>query len=231
MDRENIRLISTNVKSFDIDVSCDNFKGLIITDLHIGYQFHVKESVFMLIPKIQRLIEQVQPTCVFILGDLIHIGARHIFPGDWTSFFRKLERLNIETHIIPGNHEKYMRGLIATFYYPHAKVRFHSVELIRLLPTNGTRIVAMGHDLRNDNKVHSNRGLSSWVHMLRTSFSRLIPPDALLVLGHTHQNFVSSDRLTYTIDTFSVDYPVRCYGLLQPNTGGVLELSVCEFVD
>ena len=93
---------------------------------------------------------------------------------------------------------------------------------MRIIPSNNTRMVVMGHDVKNDLKVHGKRLVREWYNLLRTEFSELIPENALMILGHQHERVISQDKLTISIFPYSVDYESFQYGILEPDDQGVI---------
>lgn len=222
-----LKLKTNSIKTIDIVVDASNFKGLVISDLHIGYQHPKIDSMNALMPHLRQLVNDVAPTHVFILGDIIHILPISL-PYHFNTFFRMLESLGLQVHIIPGNHERYNRTYVNLFKINSKTVFFHNCELMRIIPSTNTRKVVMGHDLKNDLKVHGNTYVRRWFELLRNQFNDVIEHDSLMILGHLHEIVHSEDRLTISVLPYSYDYNMYCYGILEANGDGVLEFQSYE---
>lgn len=218
---QKLELKSKSINALDIPIDVNGFKGLVISDLHIGYVHNKIDSMNYLMKRLHKLVKAVKPTHLFILGDIIHIGLFNL-PSQFNAFFRRLEQLKIPVHIIPGNHERYVKSFVDFFSIKSEMVFFHNYELMRIIPSNNTRMVVMGHDVKNDLKVHGKRLVREWYNLLRTEFSELIPENALMILGHLHERVISQDKLTISIFPYSVDYESFQYGILEPDDQGVI---------
>lgn len=192
-----------------------NFKALLISDLHIGQNFSRRESTAEVVQHLRELCEREHPSVVFILGDVIHI---RLFNKKkyWTRFYEQMETLGVEVHIIPGNHEKWYYWYIS---YDGPRVHSHHSELI--IVTHKKLRAALGHDVKNDRKVHSTAEVREWYQALRDTFPEVIHSDTLLILGHLHQATDSKDHKTRSIRPFSHD--LNCWDY------AVLEISDDEF--
>jgi DNA repair exonuclease SbcCD nuclease subunit len=170
--------------------------------------------------QLRRVIETEHPTVIFVLGDIVHF---HLFNlrRYWHAFYSQLETLGIEIHIIPGNHDRYLHGKVVKQYHS-TNVHPHQNELIIVHPPGDGRKVVLGHDLRNDKRVHGTTAVRLWFAALRATFARAIDPDALLVLGHVHERISAEDGLTESLLPFSFDYNAYGYGIVEMGHDGVL---------
>lgn len=191
----------------------EEFKALIISDLHIG-QFHSRDIAMQeIVRKLREICEMQRPSVIFILGDIIHINVFN-FSSYWTRFYSELEQIGVEIHIIPGNHDRWKHWAIS---YRGSHVTSHNNDLI--VVTHGNLKAVLGHDLRNDRKVHSTELVRQWYQSLRDVFSDIIDPDALMILGHLHQITDSKDHKTRSILPFSYDLRSWSYATLEISEG------------
>ena len=203
------------VSRFDYVIPCDaTFKALVISDIHIG-QYHDKEfSMDQVVDRLRRVVDLEHPTVIFILGDIIHVNllnrTRH-----WVRFYEKLETLNVETHIIPGNHDRWKHsGVCSSFHGTNVHAHNDDVIVVTRDGDSGS-LAVLGHDLKYDKRVHSESGVRKWYTQLRTRCAHHIPPDSLLILGHLHQLTDSVDGKTMSILPFSYDLRIWGYGVLE----------------
>ena len=185
----------------------ENLKFLIFSDLHIGQFSSLSETRQQVYDKINQLIQLVHPSHIFILGDIVHVNIFHL-PSAWTDFYEMLENFQIPIVIIPGNHERYIHGLVKSLYHG-TNVHLFNVELLRVYIRGYNYPLIFGHDVKNDKKVHTTQLVREWMTMLRTTFSDKIPEHSLMVLGHVHGYFSSVDNKTFTLDPFSPG--LNCY--------------------
>ena len=219
-----MRLSHLEITNFDLHISENQpFKAILISDLHIGQYQRKHASLLKLMENLRLLIEQHHPTHIFILGDIVSFKIYNIF-SDWLKVYNTLEELNIEIHVIPGNHDRYQHKLVMVSFNGHF-VHLHPDELIRIIPEWEEKIVCLGHDLHNDSKVHERNLVREWISLLRTTFSNLIPSNALLILGHLHDPYKFDDLLCQTILPFSDDLHSYQYGILE-NVDNVLTLNL-----
>ena len=160
------------------------------------------------------VVEVERPTVIFILGDIIHVNLGNRV-SHWTTFYGKLESLNIETHIIPGNHDRWKHSGVCKSYHG-TNVHAHNNDVI-VVNIEGDRVsrAVLGHDLRNDRRVHSTVGIRKWYNDLRNKFRSEIPDDALLIVGHLHQILDSVDGRSMSMLPFSYDLRIWAYGVLE----------------
>lgn len=212
-------LKNTSISSFDIFIEREiPMHAVIITDIHIGQYYKKSESREHFIRNLRSIVETHNATHVFILGDIIHKKFYNVIT-DWTFVYSALETLGVEIHIIPGNHDRYMNGAVMAFFRGN-NVHLHGTELMRIIPAWDEKLmVCMGHDLKNDKKVHAKNETRIWYSTLRSTFHLFIPDYALLLMGHLHDQTDSKDKLTQSILPFSYDLNSYAYMTLDFENG------------
>jgi len=206
----------------DIRYSGD-FRALLISDLHIGFCQPVEEGKYSLFLKIKDLITDENANYVFILGDIVHFRF-YRFVDSWISFYNLLDTIGTPICIIPGNHDRYMHGMV-NFFSRYRNVSIINKELLRIFVNDSPIPLILGHDLKNDKKVHGDDLVRSWFSMLRSLFS-FIPQESLMIVGHTHETVVSDDQLTYSISPFSYDLGYYEYGIVEYTDEGAFRIRI-----
>lgn len=208
-----ITLKSRHITPFDFTIPRGaQFKAVIVSDLHIGQHKSKAVSTEAVVSNIRRVVESEHATHVFVLGDMIHLGVN--IPGDWKRLFCELERVGVEVHTIPGNHDRIWHK-IACKAYKGTRVHPHQCQVIVVHQEAGGPTAVLGHHLNNDMKVHMESEVRAWYSALRSGFSDIINDDALLVLGHLHQLTDSVDGKTQSVMMFSNDLDVWAYAVLE----------------
>ena len=92
----------------------DEERALVIADLHLGWEvslshqgIHVPSQVPRLLEKLRKIIDDVKPRQVILLGDVKHAVAK-VELEEWKyvpEFFEGLVEIIPEVHIVPGNHD------------------------------------------------------------------------------------------------------------------------------
>ena len=209
-----MRLTNTNIKAFNFTIPQGApFKAVIISDLHIGQFGSKDEATESIIANLQRAVASENATHVFILGDMIHLGAFNL-PRHWTALFKALERIGVEVHAIPGNHDRVMFR-VACKEYKGTRVFPHNCHAMVIRQAVEGPTAVLGHHLNNDKKVHATHDVRLWYKALRRTFDDVIKEDALLVLGHLHQVTDSEDGLTKSVLMFSHDLHSWAYAVLE----------------
>ena len=205
-----------HIKVEDITIeNSDSLKFLVFSDLHIGQFSSLSVTRQQVYDKINQLIEMVHPTHIFILGDIVHVNIFHLTSA-WTDFYEMLENFHIPIMIIPGNHERYIHGLVKNSFHGNY-VKLYNVELLRIHVNGIPNPLIFGHDVKNDKKVHTTELVRQWMTMLRTTFQNEIPEESIMVLGHVHGVFNSVDNKTFTLDPFSPGLHCYHYGVIIPS--------------
>lgn len=218
-----MRIRFTSITAFEYVVPLDRpLKGLLISDLHIGYAVPRADSTREVVDLIRSVVDHEKITVVFILGDIIHFHPSN-FPSLWLNFYSTLEALGVEVHTIPGNHDRYLHAKVVS-QYAGVHVHPHQSDLIIVRPRGTGRTVVLGHDIHNDKRVHGTDNVRKWFTALRTTFRKFIQPDSLLILGHVHWREVSEDQLTHSLAPFSYDLGKLFYGILEPDDCGTLSV-------
>lgn len=200
------------------------FRAIVISDFHVARFHPISESIHSLISHLRAIIQQNNANVLFICGDIIHfkLSVRYT---NWIDVYTALEELGIETHVIPGNHDRWKNKKVMEHFSPHSNhVHLHPCDLIRISPPQGKQFF-LGHDLRNDKRVHTDDKVKKWFRSLRHQFINIIHPDDMLILGHVHGDFISNDRLTKSLMPYSLDLKVFYYGLLVLNSEEEIEIS------
>ena len=89
------------------------FNSLLLSDVHLGkaetfQRFGIpipRSPTVNTLRKLEALCDRLQPTCVFILGDLFHspIGLSEAVISEWNTF---IERMPMSVQLIVGNHDR-----------------------------------------------------------------------------------------------------------------------------
>ena len=185
------------------------FRAMIIADCHIGQNHfdEIPKNTNKLLGYINDIIHQVRPTLLFVLGDIFHYNKKN--SGKiWHNFFSGLEQFQIETYVIPGNHEEVWIKDIENYQGMY-------VKLLRLILEWGGPILIFGHHLENDRGAHKLHEVRQWFRDLRDEFREAIPPDALMVLGHVHGEHCSEDNLSYCVRPLSIENSQLYYGVVE----------------
>lgn len=190
------------IQSFDVQLQSVGWdvKVLIVSDTHFGCRGPIKNEIEKFVCRLQFIQDEHHPTMIFILGDTFHYSYSSATTY-WSRLLNCLEKVKIDVHIIPGNHERKHFEYVKAIQTP-PNVHIHDVEIIRLVRNQNVLLVG-GHDLRNDNKAHGSKRITEWVNALRREFANKIPPNAFVVLGHTHENFMLTNCNASTIGQFS----------------------------
>ncbi|OHT04715.1 hypothetical protein TRFO_06131 [Tritrichomonas foetus] len=212
---ETFKLYHKNVQCFTYQIENGaTFRAILISDLHVA-RFHSKhESISQIVAHLRTIIDRNQANLIFICGDIIHFK---LFVGykDWIEVYSALEELGVEIHVIPGNHDRFRNKKVMSKFHGR-NVHLHLEDLIKIIPPNG-RTVVLGHDVRNDKKVHGSYHVRIWFRSLREQFSNYIDQDSFLILGHLHEEQESKDGLTKSLMPYSYDLRVFYYGFLFLN--------------
>jgi calcineurin-like phosphoesterase family protein len=183
-----------------------------------------QRSAAAVLSALSEVIAREQPSVVFVLGDVVHSGRD---PGLYLKFYRDMESLGVEIRIIHGNHDQRVHCEVVG-KHKGQRVKVYREDLLLVISRNGTRAVALGHDLRNDLAVRTEDFVAKWFRLLREAFAEHIPKDGLLIVGHVHAWNKDDQGLSYSIPVFSADLGVFAYGVLERDAGGVLGLRLGE---
>lgn len=212
-----------SIRIFDIGIDpSPSFKAILVSDLHIGFRSKKSQNRRAIVEKLRALVQLEHATVVFILGDIVSYKVWNI-PKDWTKTFRAFESIGVPVHILPGNHDRYEEWMFGD--YRGTNVHYYKTELIRLIPSNSTRMVCLGHDFKNDKKIHDVNGVRSWFNTIREVFHEHISDDSLLVTGHVHEHIHSLDNLSHCILPYSIDHSCFQYGILTFNQDNIFEVT------
>jgi hypothetical protein len=139
-----------------------DFRCLILSDLHIGYESSLKEKGVFL-PQasyrhmrgvIEKLIQQTDPESIVFLGDLKHEFGKPS-PQEWVEvqdLLAMLVRKGLRVHVVRGNHDNFVLSILNKFDIAlHEPVMMlgdfmliHGDKPIEV--PKGTRVVIMGHE-------------------------------------------------------------------------------------
>lgn len=195
----------------------NDIRALIIGDFHLGKYHNIMEDIDTEFKKLYNLIYKERPNIIFILGDLIHAKPQHDNMRIWNEVYNRLESFKIETHIIPGNHERHMKTF-NNFKRSGPNVFLHNTDVLQLYA--GDQIfVLFGHDLQNDWKVHGAEKIEFWIKTLKQSYKSVLPEDQLLILGHVHQHVNVDNGLVQTLHVFSASQNTYFYGIMTAKDG------------
>lgn len=100
-------------------------KTLILSDLHLGKSGHFRKWGIAApqnvnkksIDRLQRLVEDLKPGALYILGDLFHSQANR----EWFQFEEWINNTkNVDIHLIKGNHD-----LLHESFYNYTGIKIH----------------------------------------------------------------------------------------------------------
>ena len=219
-----IRRITQTITNYDLTLeNTGSLKFLVFSDLHICQHVNLTRSCEILIDTISNLINSIHPSHIFILGDIVHVFVFHT-PNYWTTFYEKLEQFNLPVYVIPGNHDRYIHSFVKLCYHGR-NVHLKNVEILRVFVEGYQYPLIMGHDLKNDRKVHSQTLVRRWIQMLRSTYSNLIPEQSKMILGHLHDAYQFNEEKTYTLEPFSPSLGVFYYGVVTPNSNNDFDIT------
>lgn len=209
---ENLRFFKIKIKDLD------TFKGLIISDFHLGKFNDLLVEENLLINDLKQLVKEVNPTHIFILGDIINFTESCV--DEWYfNFFKMLENnFNLPIYIIPGNHDRLSKPSCCFS-------RYKSDKLLKCIDTEFLEIqfndnfsVFFVHDAKYDSNIYGMLPLKDWMNKIRSwDHGKNIKKDDVLIFGHTHSNFDDDEDKNYAIGPFSVSLKGTSYGVIFYN--------------
>lgn len=201
----------------------DNFKGLIVTDFHLGQTINLENDRKALIKNLERLVLQENPTHLFILGDIIHYSFQRV--NEWYfDFFKMLENsFSFPIYIIPGNHDYEIfpdEGNCFSLYANEKNVKCLDVEFL-VIKYSDSFSLFLGHDVSYNRSVHTKKPIIDWMNEIRhwRSCKDKIKDTDVLIFGHTHEDIDDEETNNYTIAPFSLDLKQSSYGIISFKNG------------
>ncbi|OHT09590.1 hypothetical protein TRFO_21475 [Tritrichomonas foetus] len=197
----------------------ETFKGLIVADFHIGCILEREESEKKIFENLQLLVEKVQPTHIFILGDIFHYNfARE---DDWYfNFFDSLAQLfTCPIFIIPGNHDYTLFPVQENCFTQYKKdnnIYPIDVDLLEIQFSNEFSLF-LGHDIRYNQFVHFHEFVVKWMNEIRQYCKDRMKNSDVLIIGHTHEDIDDEETNNYTLGPFSCDLKESSYGIITFN--------------
>jgi uncharacterized protein len=92
----------------------DGERALVVADLHLGWEvslshqgIHVPSQVPRLLEKLRKIVEDVHPNQLILLGDVKHAVAK-VELEEWKyvpEFFEGLVEITPDVQVVPGNHD------------------------------------------------------------------------------------------------------------------------------
>ena len=211
-------------KKIDIDDIID-FKGLIIADFHLYESETSFEEDDLLIKNLKLLVAKVNPTHVFVLGDIIHF--LYYRSDKWYyNFFNKLEsNFKIPIYIIPGNHDYSENPPFKNcfdLYGCKKNVKCFEVEILEIQYSDEFSVF-LGHDVGFNCSVHGKKNVIKWMNIIRNHkyCSKIIKNNDVFIVGHTHENIDDDKTKNYSIAPFSVSLGFKngSYGIISFKKG------------
>lgn len=208
---ESLRFNKADITNFD------TFKGLIVTDFHLGKFNELENEEIKLISNLKELVKTVDPSHLFILGDLIH-HSDGVNDQNYYDFFEKLENnFSLPIYIIPGNHDRHP-SLNDCFN------RYRSSKQLMCIDTEFLEIkfnenfsVFLVHDAKYDSDVYGMLPLADWMNKIRNwkCCKKMIKSNDVLIFGHTHANFDDEENKNHAIGPFSVSLKGSSYAVIS----------------
>lgn len=210
-------LVATEATIYDLpNELASNIVGLVITDQHFGkWNVSFTKSFSTFKDKLNDLLNQTNPTCLFMLGDTIDYSNR-----DWEqsfyTVFDYLESLEIPVFLLGGNHDK--ERIINLNYEFDQNLIFVKETFIRIKHPNPNNEnysgILLGHDLGNNFLVDP-PDAPIYVKWMKDVFKKYFSQGEMMLLGHTHQNISIEEDEAYSIKQFSPVFRSYQYALIK----------------
>lgn len=195
----------------------NNFKGLVISDHHFGLKMELQTSLSIFKSKLEQIIKNLNPTCLFMLGDTIDFHASN-FTESIKIVFNYLEKLEIPIFLLGGNHDK--ERILKLNYKFEKNLIFVKDTFIRIQHPKSTGEkytgILMGHDLGNNFAVLYDDA-PTFVKWMREVFDRYFKPGQMMLIGHMHKEVSLNEYDSYSIKQFSPDFHVFQYAIIHDN--------------
>lgn len=211
LEPDSLRFDKANINNLD------QFKGLIVTDFHLGKLNELSYEENILINNLKQLVEVVNPSHIFILGDLIQY-SESCTDKNYFDFFKMLENnFPLPIYIIPGNHDRYPQ-------LNNCFSRYKSDKQLKCIDTDFLEIkfnekfsVFLVHDAKYDSDVYGMLSIPDWMNKIRNwkCCKNKIKNDDVLIFGHTHSNFDDDESKNHAIGPFSVSLNGSSYAVIS----------------
>jgi metallophosphoesterase superfamily enzyme len=168
-----------------------------------------------------RLIEEISPDQILLLGDLFHYSQQNDqFVLQIMTFFSELEQ---EIFLIGGNHDK---GLIENQIEEWSKNRFHIYPDFFMVYETDQEKIWFTHDGNNPYWL-SKPEVPGFITNLKKIYS--VPEQHWLITGHTHLPCLINDNKVASLGCFNVEGHNQqlSYGIAK-EVGGQVSFSLQE---
>lgn len=218
------KLINTKTSVFTLPIEQTmNLKALVIADQHFGKTLPVNDSIPRLFRSLMPIIVRESINCIFMLGDLVHVGKNPDSEGILKKVFDALEQLPIPVYVMGGGLD---RVLLWDYKYnkPGSNVKVVYDYAIKIhhpnAPIGTPPNIYLSHDLGNPLSIKSDEA-ESFVVELKRAFSNEISSDDYLIIGHVHEHVHNEQLRCAAIKEFSQDNHRSDYAIVAMSDNGL----------
>lgn len=206
-----------SLQFFKVNIdNLESFIGLIVTDFHIGKFNDFLKEKDTLISKLKQLVNEINPTHLFILGDIINYSESS--PIEWYyEFFNDFKKnILLPTYIIPGNHDRHPQ-------FMNCFHQFNNDEHLRCIDADFLEIpfntfsVFLVHDAKYDSNLYGMLPIADWMNKIRNwkCCQKNIKKNDIIIFGHAHTDFDDEENKNHVIGPFSISLKGSSYCIIS----------------